>query len=115
MQVRQGYVHVWGDASHAAYIDAAAKPPMLVPELDPDAESAVLRDGTEPLHAGKRYLRGRTLLSPSDETCRACAVVLRASALVHVTSDSKAMHCIHPCKVLKSGAACFMGCITARL
>ena len=58
LQVRQGYVHVWGDASPAAQIDAAAKPPMLVPELDPDAESAVLRDGTEPLHAGKRYLRG---------------------------------------------------------
>ena len=61
-QVRQGYVHVWGDASPAAYIDAAAKPPMLVPELDPDAESAVLRDGTEPLNAGKRYLRGVTSL-----------------------------------------------------
>ncbi|CAL5224847.1 g7603 [Coccomyxa viridis] len=56
-QVRQGYVHVWGDGSPAAFIDAAAKPPMLVPELDPEAESAVLRDGTEPLNAGKRYLR----------------------------------------------------------
>ena len=58
LQVRQGYVHVWGDSSPRSHIDAAAKPPMLVPELDPDAESAVLRDGSEPLHAGKRYLRG---------------------------------------------------------
>ena len=58
VQVRQGYVHVWGDASPRAYIDAAAKPPMLVPELDPDAESAVMRDGSQPLHVGKRYLRG---------------------------------------------------------
>ena len=58
VQVRQGYVHVWGDASPRAYIDSAAKPPMLVPELDPDAESAVMRDGSQPLHVGKRYLRG---------------------------------------------------------
>jgi len=62
LQVRQGYVHVWGDSSPRSHIDAAAKPPMLVPELDPDAESAVLRDGSEPLHAGKRYLRGTTII-----------------------------------------------------
>ena len=61
LQVRQGYVHVWGDSSPRSHIDAAAKPPMLVPELDPDTESAVLRDGSEPLHAGKRYLRGTTI------------------------------------------------------
>ena len=62
LQVRQGYVHVWGDSSPRSHIDAAAKPPMLVPELDPDAESAVLRDGSEPLHAGKRYLRGTAFI-----------------------------------------------------
>ena len=58
-------MHVWGDASSSAFIDSAAKPPMLVPELDPDAESAVLRDGSQPLSAGKRYLRGMLLASTS--------------------------------------------------
>lgn len=38
---------------------------MLVPELDPDAESAVMRDGSQPLHVGKRYLRG-TACPPAD-------------------------------------------------
>ena len=59
-------MHVWGDASSSAFIDSAAKPPMLVPELDPDAESAVLRDGSQPLSAGKRYLRGMLLASASS-------------------------------------------------
>ena len=60
-------MHVWGDASPQAYIDSAAKPPMLVPELDPDAESAVMRDGSQPLHVGKRYLRG-TACPPADSS-----------------------------------------------
>lgn len=58
-QVRQGYVHVWGDGSPRAFIDSAVKAPLLVPELDQEAESAVMRDGSQPLNAGKRYLRGR--------------------------------------------------------
>ena len=68
-------MHVWGDASSSAFIDSAAKPPMLVPELDPDAESAVLRDGSQPLNAGKRYLRGLLLASA------ACLIVSVYSVL----------------------------------
>ena len=88
LQVRQGYVHVWGDASPSAFIDSAAKPPMLVPELDPDAESAVLRDGSKPLSAGKRYLRGMLLASTACHVisvCRALSISLSACAKLILT------------------------------
>ena len=81
-------MHVWGDASSSAFIDSAAKPPMLVPELDPDAESAVLRDGSQPLSAGKRYLRGMLLASTACHvmsTYRALSIQLSAYAKLKFT------------------------------
>lgn len=57
MQVRQGFIHVWGDCSPGAALEAARKPLLLIPELDPDSETAVLRDGSPTLDSGKRYVR----------------------------------------------------------
>lgn len=57
MQVRQGFLHVWGNAGADAAVEAAARPPLLVPELDPDAAAAVMRDGSPTLDSGKRYMR----------------------------------------------------------
>jgi len=57
VQVRQGFLHVWGNAGADAAAEAAARPPLLVPELDPDAAAAVMRDGSATLDSGKRYMR----------------------------------------------------------
>ena len=56
-QVRQGFLHVWGNAGADAAQEAARRPPVLIPELDPDAAGAVMRDGTPTLDSGKRYMR----------------------------------------------------------
>ncbi len=56
-QVRQGFLHVWGEAGAEAAEEAARRPPVLIPELDPDAADAVMRDGSLTLDSGKRYMR----------------------------------------------------------
>ncbi|EIE23397.1 hypothetical protein COCSUDRAFT_47272 [Coccomyxa subellipsoidea C-169] len=56
-QVRQGFLHVWGEAGAEAAEEAARRPPVLIPELDPDAADAVMRDGSPTLDSGKRYIR----------------------------------------------------------
>jgi phenylpropionate dioxygenase-like ring-hydroxylating dioxygenase large terminal subunit len=57
VQVRQGFLHVWGSSGAAAAEEAARQPPLLIPELDPDAEAAVLRDGSPTLTSGHKYVR----------------------------------------------------------
>ncbi|BDA47256.1 Protein TIC 55, chloroplastic [Coccomyxa sp. Obi] len=56
-QVRQGFLHVWGNAGADAAEEAARRPPILIPQLDPDAAGAIMRDGTPTLDTGKRYMR----------------------------------------------------------
>ena len=56
-QVRQGFLHIWGACGLSAAADAAKAPPMLVPELDPDSEQPIFRDGSPTLDSGKRYVR----------------------------------------------------------
>ncbi len=56
-QVRQGFVHVWGRSGPGAAAEAAAAAPLLVPELDPDAEDARWPDGSPTLDSGKPYTR----------------------------------------------------------
>ncbi len=56
-QVRQGFLHVWGNAGADAAKEAARRPPILIPQLDPDAAGAIMRDGTPTLDTGKRYMR----------------------------------------------------------
>ena len=55
--MRQGFLHVWGDSGPSAAADAAQAPLMLVPQLDPNSEEPILRDGSPTLDSGKRYLR----------------------------------------------------------
>jgi pheophorbide a oxygenase len=47
---------VWGDASPTAYIDSAATPAALLPEIDAD-DGLRGADGAEVLDIGKRYAR----------------------------------------------------------
>lgn len=57
VQVRQGFVHVWGRSGPGAEAEAAAAMPLLVPELDPDAADARFPDGSPTLDSGKPYTR----------------------------------------------------------
>ena len=56
MQVRQGYLWVWGDSSSMAPLQAAAKPPLLIPKLRDDDISRTAEGGPV-LSGAHRYMR----------------------------------------------------------
>jgi hypothetical protein len=56
MQVRQGYVWVWGASGASAAAEAAAAAPLLIPEMDPD-DIGRARDSGRIVSAAARYMR----------------------------------------------------------
>ncbi len=56
LQVRQGYLWVWGQGGAMAPLEAAAKPPLLIPDLDPD-DIGQATDGGPVMGVAHRYMR----------------------------------------------------------
>ena len=56
MQVRQGYLWVWGDSGALAPLQAAAKPPLLIPNIR-DNDIYQTTDGGPVLSGAYRYMR----------------------------------------------------------
>lgn len=56
MQVRQGYLWVWGRGDAMAALESAAKAPLLIPDLNPDDTGQAL-DGGPVMGVAHRYMR----------------------------------------------------------